>query len=142
MLQSFNFRLKLRSYVKTLYNGSYASVLNNGHICNWFFISKGVWQCSPILPYLFMLAVETLANRIRTENDLRGIHIKNTDTKLTQLAGDTTCFVKDRNSNQRLISIFIDFEICSRLKINIDKTKVISLEPLPTNSVFWIRLDM
>ena len=55
-----------------------------------------------------------------------------------QLADDITCFVKDKNSIQRSISIFKDFEICSGLKINIEKTKakVIGPEPLPTNSLF------
>ena len=139
-LKSFNFGLKLRSYVKTLYNDIYATVLNNGHISNWFSISRGVRQGCPLLPYLFILAVETLANRIRTDNDVRGIHIQNTEIKITQLADDTTCFVKDKNSIQRLISIFKDFEICSGLKINIDKTKaeVIGPEPLPPNSLFGL----
>ena len=139
-LKSFNFGLKLRSYVKTLYNDIYATVLNNGHISNWFSISKGVRQGCPLSPYLFILAVETPANRIRTDNDVRGIHIQNTEIKITQLADDTTCFVKDKNSLQRLISTFKDFEICSGLQINIDKTKakVIGPEPLPTNSLFGL----
>ena len=83
-LKSFNFGLKLRSYVKTLYNDIHATVLNNGHISNWFSISRGVRQGCPLSPYLFILAVETLANRIRTDNDGGGIHIQNTEIKITQ----------------------------------------------------------
>ena len=65
---------------------------------------------------------------------------QNTKIKITQLADDSTCFVKDKNSIQRLISIFKDFETCSGLKINKDKTKakVIGPEPLPTNSLFGL----
>ena len=74
-LKSINFGLKLRSYVKTLYNDIYATMLNNGHISNWFSISRGVRQGCPLSPHSFILAVETLANRIRTDNDVRGIHI-------------------------------------------------------------------
>ena len=139
-LKSFNLGLKLRSHVKTLYNDIYATVLNNGDISNWFSISRGVRQGCPLSSYLFILAVETLANRIRTGNDVRSIHIQNTEIWITQLADDTTCFVKDKNSIQRLISIFKDFEICSGLKINIDKTKakVIGPETLPINSLFGL----
>ena len=105
-------------------------MLNNGHISNWFSISRGVRQGCPFSPYLFILTVETLANRIRTDNDVRGIHIQNSEIKITQLA----------DSIQRLICIFKDFEICVGLKINIDKTKakVIGPEPLPTNSLFGL----
>ena len=126
--------MKLRSYVKTFCNDIYATVLNNGHISNWFSISRGVRQVCPLSPYLFILAVQTLANTVRTDNDVRGIHIENTEIKITQLAYDTTCFVKGKNSIQRIISIFKDFEICPGLKINIDKTKakVMGPETLPT----------
>ena len=108
---------------------------------NGFSISRGVRQGCPLYPYLFIIAVETLANRIRTDNNVRGICIPNTEIKITQLADDTTCFVKDKDSIQSLITIFKDFEICSGFKMNLDKTKakVIDPEPLPTDSLF--RLD-
>ena len=97
-------------------------------------------QGCPLSPYLFILAVETLANRIQTDNNVRGICINNTEIKITQLADDTTCFVKDKDSIQSLITIFKDFEICSGLKINLDKTKakVIGPEPLPADSLFGL----
>ena len=139
-LENFNFGLKFRSYVKTLYNEICAAVLNNGHIYKWFSISRGVRQGCPLSPYLFIIAVETLANRIRTDNNVRGICIHNTEIKITQLADDTTCFVKDKDSIQSLKTIFKDFEKCSGLKMNLDKTKakVIGPEPLPTDSLFGL----
>ena len=87
-----------------------------------------------------MIAVETLANRIRTDNNVRGICIHNTEIKITQLADDTTCLVKDKNSIQSLKTIFKDFEICFGLKMNLDKTKakVIGPESLPINSIFGL----
>ena len=132
-LENFNFGFKFRSYVKTLYNEICASVLNNGHISKWCSINRGVRQGCPLSLYLFIIAVETLANWIRTDNNIRGICIHNTEIKITQLADDTTCFVI-----QSLITIFKDFEKCSGLKMNIDKTmaKVIGPEPLTTDSLF------
>ena len=103
-------------------------------------ISKGVRQGCLLSPYLFTLAVETLTNRIRTDNNVRGICINNTEIIITQLADDTTSFVKDKDSIQSLLTIFKDFEICSGLKMNLDKTKakVIGPEPLPTDSFFGL----
>ena len=55
------------------------------------------------------------------------------------MADDTTCFVKDKKSLRNLI----DFEICSGLIINLDKTKAKALgpEPEPSNKLFsldWV----
>ena len=77
---------------------------------------------------------------ISTDNNVRGICIHNTEIKITQLADDTTCFVKDKDSIQSLITIFKDFKKCSGLKMSLDKTKakVIGPEPLPTDSLFGL----
>ena len=76
-LKNVYFGLKFRSYVRTMYNEICAAVLNNGHISKWFSISRGVRQGCPLSPYLFIIAVETLANRIRTDNNVRGMHTYN-----------------------------------------------------------------
>ena len=88
-LENFNFGLKFRLYVKTLYNEICAAVLNDGHISKWFSMTRGVRQGCPLSPYLFIVAVETLANRIRTDNNVRGICMNNTEIEITQLADDT-----------------------------------------------------
>ena len=56
------------------------------------------------------------------------------------MADDTTCFVKDKISLKNLIDVFKNFEICSSLKINLDKTKAKTLgpEPEPSNKPFGL----
>ena len=59
------------------------------------------------------------------------------------MADDTTCFVKDKIYLRNLIDVFRNFEICSGLKINLDKTKAKALgpEPEPSNKLFsldWV----
>ena len=56
------------------------------------------------------------------------------------MADDTTCFVKDKISLKNLIDVFKNFEICSGLKINLDKTKAKALgpEPEPSNKPFGL----
>ena len=95
---NFNFGLKFRSYVKTLYNEICAAVLNNGHISKWLSISRDVRQGCLLSPFLLIIAVETLANRIWIDNNVRSSCIHNTEINIIQLANDTTCFVKDKVS--------------------------------------------
>ena len=47
------------------------------------------------------------------------------------MADATTCFVKDKISLKNLIDVFEEFEICSALKRNLDKTKAKTLRPEP-----------
>ncbi len=45
--------------------------------------------------YLFIIAIEILANKIRYDKDIKGIIISNKDIKISLLAHDVTCFVKE-----------------------------------------------
>ena len=130
-LEAFNFGPKLRSHVRTLYQDTSAAVLNNGHTSKWFRLERGVRQGCPLSPYLFILLAETLSCKIRENDAIKGITISNYKKKITQMADDTTCFVKDKISLKNLIDVLKEFEICSGLKLNLDKTKAKTLGPEP-----------
>ena len=55
------------------------------------------------------------------------------------MADDTTCFVKDV-SLKNLIDVFKECEICSGLKVSLDKTKAKTLgpEPEPSHKLFGL----
>ena len=108
-LQAFNFGQRFRSYIDVLYSEISAAVFNNGHISRWFYPEKGVRQRCPLSPYLFILAVETLSCKIRDSENVQGIQIDNCEIKITQLADDTTCFVKDKTSLRHLLDIWNNF---------------------------------
>ena len=104
-LQTFNFGQNFRSYIYVLYCEISAAVLNNGHISRWFAPERGVRKGCPLSPYLFILAVETLSCAIRNCDVIRGIHVDDCEIKITQLADDTTCSVKDKASLRHPLSI-------------------------------------
>ena len=139
-LEAFNFGPKFRSYVQTLYHDISAAVPNNGHTSQWFHLERGVRQGCPLSPYLFILLAETLSCKIRENEAIQGISLNDCEIKITQMADDTTCFVKDKISLKNLIDVFKNFEICSGLKINLDKTKAKALgpEPEPSNKPFGL----
>ena len=70
---------------------------------------------------------------------IRGIQVDGCETKISQLADDTTCFVKDKAFLRHLISIFQQFELCTGLNMN-DKTKakVLGPEAMPRDNLFWL----
>ncbi len=122
-LRAFNFGENFCNVIKTLYNNISSCVTNGGQISDWFMPERGVRQGCPISPYLFIIAIELLAIHIRENEDIQGIEINNKVLKICQLADDTTCFVKDLESINIILSVFNKFKVCAGLKMNIDKTK-------------------
>jgi len=69
-------------------------ILNNGMTSNFFTLERGIRQGDPLSPYLFVIAVETLAIAIRQNSDIKGIYIGDEqETKLLQYADDTTAIL-------------------------------------------------
>ena len=89
-LKKFNFGRDFLQWVKTFYNNIQSCVINNGVSSNFFTLERGVRQGDPLSPYLFIIAVETLAIAIRQKESIKGITIGTEETKLLQFADDTT----------------------------------------------------
>ena len=140
-LETFNFGQVFISYVKTLYTNISATVINNGQISEWFTLYRGVRQGCPISPYLFILSVELLAICVRENKNIRGIRIKDTEVKITQLADDTTCFVSDVNSVSEILNLLHNFHKCAGLKVNVEKTKAIYIGSLKGKKDIYFNLD-
>ena len=84
-------------------------------------MKRGVRQGDPLSPYMFILALELLAVKIREENAIRGFKISNLDIKIALYADDMTLMVKDLASAKTALCIIKDFETSSGLNINIEK---------------------
>ena len=128
-LNLFNFGNSIKKWISAFYTNSESSVLNNGFCTNYFKLSRGVRQGCPLSPYLFILAAEVLATRIRQDKTIRGITIFGTESKISQFADDTSAFCDNVSSVQNLIRTVNDFGIFSGLKLNTSKTKAIWLGP-------------
>ena len=90
VLEVFNFGPKIRKWVSILYNDIESGVMNGGYMTNYFKVSRGVRQGCPLSPFLFVLAVEILALRLRHDPDCKGIILPNSrEARLTQFADNT-----------------------------------------------------
>ena len=87
-------------------------------------------QGDPLSPYLFVVAVETLALAIRQKPEIIGIKIGGEETKLFQYADDTTAVLSDIDSAQALFNLLEVFKNLSGL--------VIPCEQRPFDEGMWI----
>ena len=106
-----------------------SAVLNNGFSTNYFALSRGVRQGCPLSPYLFIVAVELLACKIRQDKEIQGINIFQREFKISQFADDTTLLNKNSNSVRRAITVLDNFGDISGLRLNPSKTKALWLGP-------------
>ena len=124
VLLSFGFGPSFQKWVKVLYTNTLSCVLNEGVSTGYFKVERGVRQGDPLSPYLFILCIEIMAHRVRTDNSVEGINFGDKETKLVLYADDMTIFTSNVKSINRLKVLFADFEKLSGLKVNKDKTKV------------------
>ena len=126
-LTAFNFGPLFKSVVKTMYTNVSSCVTNNGYSSEFFQIERGIRQGCPLSALLFILAVEILSIKIRASPTIKGITINNYEIKLTQLADDTTLFLKNTQSLHNSFELINDFHKCSGLKLNYSKTEILPI---------------
>ena len=122
-LDSFNFGNEFKRWISTFYKNIQSCVINNGLSSEYFNLTRGVRQGDPLSPYLFLLAVETLAIAIRENEEIKGIVIDKQETKLLQYADDTTAVLSDAESGYKLFQLLDKFKKVSGLKVNSSKTE-------------------
>ena len=97
-------------------------MVNNGVATDYFSLKRGVRQGDPQSPYLFIIAVETLAIATRNNAPIKGIKIGDVETKVLKFADDTTVVLSDTDSAHVLFQALGHFEVLLGLKVNSSKT--------------------
>lgn len=126
-LESFQLGENFMSWIATLYAESETCILNSGQSSGWFPRQRGVHQGCPISPFLFVLAAEKLADAIRSNNDISGVNIVDTETKILQFADDSTLVVENEKSLLEALKVIQDFKQVSGLELNLHKTQGVNI---------------
>ena len=125
-LKYFNFGISLRSWIKTFYSSISSSVCSNGHIPEFFKISRGVHQGDPLSLYLFLIVGEVLYRAANRNKKIIGVNIDIYTFLMNQLADDTCMFLDGtEESLKAFLDLYNDFIKYSGLRINLSKTKAI-----------------
>ena len=75
-LSAFNFGQSFIKWVNTFYSNIQSCVMNNGFSSVHFDVMRGVRQGDPLSPYLFIIALETLAIYVRGSDEIKGINLR------------------------------------------------------------------
>ena len=129
-LHAFNFGENFQKWIKVLHTNIVTTVINNGNTSPYFQPKRGIRQGCPLSAFLFILVAELLAHKIRNDNVIEGILVRDRMIKISQLADDTTCFLKNTKSIEQLLYVLNCFHQAAGLKINIEKTKAMYLGSL------------
>uniref|UniRef100_A0A2D4PTM4 Reverse transcriptase domain-containing protein n=1 Tax=Micrurus surinamensis TaxID=129470 RepID=A0A2D4PTM4_MICSU len=121
------FGSKFKEMIGAIYLNQKARIIINGETTENFRIMKGVRQGCPMSPLLFILTMEVLLNQIRQRKDIIGLKSKKEEYKVQAFADDLVFFLEDpMESGTFLIQELEEYGMVAGLKINTDKTKVIT----------------
>ena len=119
-LNAFNFGSDFINWVKT-YQNIHSCTINNGLASDYFTLERGMRQGDPLSPYLFLLAIETLAVSIHKNPEIEGIKIGKYETKLLQYTDDTTAVLSNLDLVKTLFQQLEVFKNLSGLELNTSK---------------------
>ena len=125
-LRFFNFGESIIGWVNLLLNNFMAVINLCGNICDRFNINRGCRQGDPIASFLFIICIEILAHKLRTDKKVKGFRMGNLWHSMELYADDCSIFLSPTDENLRnSIDILNNFFKLSGLKISVSKTKAI-----------------
>ena len=133
VLEKFNFGGTFRKWIQILYKNVSSFVINNGNFSRKFSLGRGLRQGDPLSPYLFVLIVEILSNKIRQKEEIEGINVGEDKVKILQYADDTLGCLSNLNSAKTFLQLVADFGKYAGLILNKDKTEGMWIGSLKDN---------
>uniref|UniRef100_A0A3B1IPQ1 Reverse transcriptase domain-containing protein n=1 Tax=Astyanax mexicanus TaxID=7994 RepID=A0A3B1IPQ1_ASTMX len=127
-LEKFYFPQNFISWIRLLYSAPKASVRTNNLNSVYFPLQRSTRQGCPLSPLLFAVAIEPLAEALRSNNHITGIFRHNREQKLSLYADDLLIYVSNLpTSIPTILSILDSFSSISGYKLNLSKSELFPL---------------
>lgn len=91
-----------------------------------FFLKHGVRQVCTMSPYLFLLCTQLLTDSLKL-SPLKGISMAGNEVIISQLADDTTLFLKDLSQIPLSLDLINTFSAASGLCLNMKKCELLAI---------------
>ena len=129
-LEAHNFGPEFITWVKVIYNDTSSCLIQNGNVSAFFSLEKGVRQGCPLSALLFIIAIETLACKIRQSKQINGIKLPKQDyekaeARVALYADDITIFTESASDINKVLKIVNDLTKVSGLRLNVQKTEAL-----------------
>ena len=125
-LHFFNFGQVMINWIELLLHNFSAVINHCGNISEKFIIARGARQGDPIASYIFIICIEILAYKLRSNDNVKGFQMNNLTHLLELYADDCSIYLEAKEENLRnALKILSSFYEISGLKISLSKTKAI-----------------
>lgn len=136
-LKTGGFSENFIKWLKIIYKTGFvsSSIIVNGFISHKFNPTTGIRQGCPLSASLYVLVNETVCQKIRDDNEIKGIKVQNVETKLSGFADDTNFILDDFTSAIKVLKIYEKYKGASGATLNKNKTKVLLLGKTTTDEI-------
>ena len=122
-LQKMGIEGNYLNIVKAIYDKPAANIILNGEKLKAFPLRSGIRQGCPLSPLLYNIVLEVLATGIRVEKQIKGIHIRKEEVKLSLFADDMILYIENpKDSIRKLLELISEFSKVAGYKINTQKS--------------------
>ena len=124
-LSAMGFGSSFISWVDLFYHRVLSSVLVNGRLSPFFFLSRSVRQGCPLSPLLYVLVSEVVAVNIRCNPCISGLCLPGSAplSPISQYADDTSLILTSDDSIMAVFDTYALFEKASGAKLNQSKSE-------------------
>lgn len=131
VLEKFGLGKNFVQWIRVLYTDPCFTVLTTGFRSDFFPMYRGTRQGCPLSPLLFAIAMEPLAEAIRSATSIPGLQIGHIHHKIALYADDVLLFLSEpERSVPTLIELINWFSTFSGYKINLAKSEAMPLGTL------------
>ena len=117
-------------WIRLLYSDPNIVIKNNGYLSREIQLSTGLRQGCPISAILFILCVEIMAIKIRTNSKIKGFIFNDKEKIISQFADDSTLTLINLESICETILTVNEFSKHAGLRLNVNKSEAFLLGPL------------